>query len=38
MNAAIDQPASSEIAAVMQPLGRDAVAAAARLALASTAT
>src|SRR6186713_524842 len=38
MNAAIDQPANSEIAAVMQPLGRDAVAAAAQLALASTAT
>ena len=37
MNAAIDQTASAEIAAVMQPLGREAVAAAAELALASTA-
>jgi glutamate-5-semialdehyde dehydrogenase len=38
MNAAVDQPANSEIAAVMLPIGRDAVQAAARLALASTAT
>src|SRR5689334_6222227 len=38
MNAAIDPTANSEIAAVMLPLGRDAVAAAAVLALASTAT
>src|SRR6187455_3012579 len=37
MNAAIDPTANSEIAAVMLPLGRDAVAAAAELALASTA-
>ena len=37
MNAAIDQTASAEIAAVMQPVGREAVAAAAELALASTA-
>ena len=38
MNAAIDPSVSAEIAAVMQALGRDAVAAAAELALASTAT
>src|SRR5689334_8263097 len=38
MNAAIDETTSPEIAAVMQPLGRDAVAAAAELARASTAT
>src|SRR6188472_2928588 len=37
MNAAVDQSANPEIAAVMRPLGRDAVTAAAELARASTA-
>jgi len=36
MNAAIDQPANAEIAAIMDPLGRAAVAAAAALANAGT--
>ena len=36
MNAAIDQPANAEIAAIMDPLGRAALAAAAVLANAGT--